>query len=136
MYVCTDRSVGGIDHAIRRRFMHVYCPPTPNLLKDHCKVEDDYSLEDFLSKLNNALNEVLKNKDLAIGHAVFLKSGLSISKWSYNELEKVLNYKIIPTIEEYCNGDNYKITQILGKQLPRRLKNGKFIAAMKEFISQ
>ena len=129
----SDRSVGGIDHAVRRRFMHIYCPPTPNLLKDLCAVSESFSLEDFLSNLNGKLLDVLKNKELAIGHAIFLKTKLGTSVWSLSELEILFNHKILPIIEEFCNGDQNKIVQIVGKSLSRRPRDEDFLNAMIEY---
>ncbi len=133
----SDRSVGGIDHAIRRRFMHIYCPPTPNMLKDNCTTEENFSLEDLLNKINGNLYKVLKNKELCIGHAVFLRSHIKdLNHWSFKEIETIFNHKILPTIEEFCNGDENKIVQIAGNQLSSRVTGDNFVKSLKGYTEQ
>lgn len=125
----SDRSVGGLDHAIRRRFLHFYCPANSSVLAGKYTFEG-FSLESLLDKLNLSLFEVLRNKDLAIGHGIFLNK----ASWDFDSLELVFNCSILPTIEEFCSGDENKVKQILTDSLSRRLKGVTFKDAILDYI--
>lgn len=134
----SDRTLGSIDHAVRRRFLNIYVPPNPQLLIDLVATEEDISLYDFLRKVNENLVTVLKNRELVLGHSVFLNENIKKDGkyyWPLEKLETLMNYKILPTIEEYCYGDEAKIKDILGESLPKRLHGEDFKAALVEFCS-
>ncbi len=134
----SDRSLGSLDFAIRRRFSFVYCPPDPLLLSDLCKADFDLSIPDFLRKLNQRLYEVLKNPELAIGHTLFLKTDKENTEkiiWSLENFTDLFNHKILPMIEEYCHGNINQLFSILGSELPKRLDGKEFIEAANNFIN-
>ena len=135
----SDRTIGSIDHALRRRFINIYCPPNESILIDLCPSDSFISLYDFLTKLNNNIVEQLRNKELKIGHAIFLTDNVKQNDgkyhWSYEKFEILFNYKILPTIEEYCYHSEEQIIDILGNKLPQRLSGNEFKSALEEFLS-
>ena len=135
----SDRTLGAVDFAIRRRFSFAYCPPDPLLLSENCDSEVDISLADFLRHLNNRMVDVLKNPELVIGHTFFMppnkKNGDKFF-WSADDLCRLFNHKILPMIEEFCHGNQSQLVAILGDQLPRRLPKDEFISELQRFINE
>lgn len=133
----SDRTIGSIDHALRRRFINIYCPPTPDVLIEVCKTECGISIADLLEKLNSKLVESHNNKELVIGHAIFFNDKLIDSNgayyWNNKNLEILFNYKILPMIEEYCFGDQEQINFLLGDNLPKRIIGEEFIREIQNF---
>lgn len=137
----TDRSIGNIDYALKRRFLEVYCGSNPSLLIDLCPIFSNISLADFLEKMNDNLLRVLKNKEMCIGHAIFLNDNYfnkdtNKFEWNLQRLEILFNYKILPLIEEYCSGNTDLIYQILGDDLPIRLSGKNFENAVMEYLKE
>ena len=105
---------------------------------DLTEMEGEVSLRDFLVKLNNKMLSVLKNRELVIGQAIFFNENYkqnSKYQWNFDRLETLFNGKILPIIEDYCYGDENKVIDILGEQLPERLKGNSFKAAFESFCS-
>ncbi len=94
----TDRSVGNIDYAVRRRFAFV------TLKADRQILVNEYGEESKQVQLFDAvftfLNDDKKHPDmdiddLMVGHSYFMAD-------DDNELKLKLEYEIIPLIREYC----------------------------------
>lgn len=133
----SDRSLGAMDFAIRRRFPTVYCPASPDLVTEFCISESELALGDFLRNLNNRLFCVLKNKELVIGHAFFLDKSLREGKkyqWSNHDLEMLFNYQILPMVEDFTKGNVSQLSEIFGENLLKRLQGEDFISAIETFI--
>lgn len=133
----SDRTLGSIDHALRRRFLNAYYPPTPDILIDLCPSDGFISLSDLLKKINNNLFRNLKNRELCIGHAIFLSDNVKRDDkyyWTFEKFEVLFNLKILPIIEEYCYGNENQIKDILGDDLPNRLQDSDFKNALLEFV--
>lgn len=134
----SDRTIGSIDHALRRRFINVYCPPDSNVLLDLCPQVDGISVHDLLKKINDNLLKTHKNRELVIGHALFLDENVKKDDnkyyWDINSLELLFNFKVLPMIEEFCYGNYSQIKSIIGESLPLRLSGTEFENAIKEFI--
>ena len=135
----TDKTLGTIDYAIKRRFADVYCPSEPSVLIDLCPSAGFISLCDFLTKLNANLLRATSSKDLAIGHAVFLSEHVKNSSdnkyyWSYEEFRQLYNYKILPIIEDYCSGNRSLIEDVVGNKLCGQLDSVGFYNAIKTFM--
>ena len=133
----TDRTIGILDYALKRRFLMVYCASNPQILTDLCSNNGFISLCDFLEKINNSLYENLKNREYCIGHAIFLndvyhENGKFV--WDFEKFEILFNYKILPLIEEYCYGQNDKVVEILGEDLCKRLSGDSFIESIQEYM--
>ena len=86
----TDRSIGHIDYAIRRRFVFESLYPNKNILNETSK--------NLFEKIEKLFNEYIApefNKDdVLIGHSYFITE-------SSEDLKENLEYKIKPLLIEY-----------------------------------
>lgn len=134
----TDRTIGSLDYALKRRFVEVYCPSNPSILMDLCPNNSFISLSEFLDRINQKLYETLNNREMCIGHAIFLNSKYKNDEnkyiWDFEKFELLFNCKILPTIEEYCYGNIEMINEIIGESLARRLSGQEFKEAIEEFL--
>jgi 5-methylcytosine-specific restriction protein B len=133
----SDRTIGSIDLAVRRRFLQLRCPPQPDVLIDLCPVIEGLSLADFLIRLNRNLLDVLKNREFQVGHTFFLDGHLkkgSQYEVGFNELEVIFNHRILPIIEEFCYGDDSQLISVLGSDLPGRQLGNYFKKSVLEFM--
>ena len=132
-----DKTLGTIDYALKRRFVDIYLPPNESELTDLVEIEEGISATDFLKKINTQLKAVLQNREFVIGQAVFYNDLLIEDgkfKWSLNKFENLMNYKIIPLIENYCNYDQNQVADIIGNKLTSRLSGDDFKAEIQNFI--
>jgi len=99
----TDRSVGHIDYAVRRRFAFYTLKSDVEAIKSYYnKIEDSQELETKAIELFNTICKFLEDKklsdldidDLMVGHSYFMAKNM-------NELRIKLEYEIIPLIREY-----------------------------------
>ncbi len=134
----SDRSIGNIDFAIKRRFSSVYTPSDPEMLIDICETDFGISCSDLLTKINFKLEEVLKDKELKIGHAIFLKEYVERDKlfiWNIENFELLFNFNILPMIEDYTRGNDSQMRNILGDKLPKRLSGEELINSLNEYLN-
>ena len=136
----TDKSVGSMDLALKRRFTELYCPPDPNVLLKLCPPENGFiSLTDFLRKLNKKLISVTKNREFVVGHALFLQDFVKkedgLFHWDYDKFQTLFNYKILPMVEDYCDYNFDQIKVVLGSELPNRLTDSEFKSALINFMN-
>lgn len=99
----TDRSVGSIDYAVRRRFAFYTLKADRKALDNYYSAKDGklkeiaidrYNrVEKFLSDKNNLSNDMEFN-DLMVGHSYFMAKTLK-------ELDLKWNYEIVPLLKEY-----------------------------------
>ena len=114
-----DRSVEGLDAALRRRFSFITVMPDPTTLSTNC---EGINLQELLTRINQRLERLL-DLDHTIGHA-FL--------WDVRGLEDLKNRfsnKVIPQLQEYFYGDWRKIGMVLGESFVQKVvlpANGKF----------
>ena len=103
----SDRSLTGLDIALRRRFTFVEMPPKAELLND-VSVEG-INIGKLLEVINQRI-EVLLDRDHCIGHANFmtLKKDPSLTN-----LAQIFKQKIIPQLQEYFFDDWSKINMVL-----------------------
>ena len=103
----SDRSLTGLDIALRRRFTFIEMPPKPELL-------NDISVEGLnigaLLKVMNQRIEVLLDRDHCIGHANFMSLK---NKPILEHLTEIFKQKIIPQLQEYFFDDWAKINLVL-----------------------
>lgn len=98
----TDRSVGSIDYALRRRFTFVTIKADPKVIENY--YSNNSSLQkDALNLFNNVNKFIEDNKacemdleDLKPGHSYYLAS-------DEDELEERWDYEILPLLVEYYN---------------------------------
>jgi 5-methylcytosine-specific restriction protein B len=108
-----DRSLAGLDIALRRRFTFEEMPPKPELLGD-INIFDEHgehgvNIEQMLSKMNARI-EVLLDRDHCLGHAYFmpLKNDKPIQKLAF-----IFRQQILPLLEEYFFEDWERIHWVL-----------------------
>ena len=103
----SDRSLTGLDIALRRRFTFVEMPPRPELLNG--VMVDGLDLGQLLKVINQRI-EVLLDRDHCIGHANFMSLK---DKPTLENLAEIFKQKIIPQLQEYFFDDWSKINLVL-----------------------
>jgi hypothetical protein len=107
-----DRSLAGLDLALRRRFTFSEMPPRPELLDD-VVIESDEEASINVGHLLRVMNQritVLLDRDHAIGHAYFmsLKDDPSLDR-----LATIFHNSILPLLQEYFFEDWQHIRWVL-----------------------
>lgn len=117
----SDRSLTGLDIALRRRFTFIEMPPKPEEIKDkngvlieiHGKDQNGDNVSVIVAELLKVMNqriEVLLDRDHCIGHANFM----SLRKQpTLENLAHIFKQKIIPQLQEYFFDDWSKISLVL-----------------------
>lgn len=134
----TDRTVGRIDFALKRRFYQIHFYPDYALLLDQVSIEgNEISVSDILTKINHRLVNTLNNREMVIGHAIFLNP---ISKnengkyiWSKKDFCNLFNYIILPIIADYCDNNAELINSIVSGSLLNEKTGADFYKALEEF---
>lgn len=116
----SDRSLTGLDIALRRRFTFIEMPPQPKEIKhedgelikisgkDKNGNDQQVIVADLLSVMNQRI-EVLLDRDHCIGHANFM----SLRKTpTLEHLAVIFKQKIIPQLQEYFFDDWSKINLV------------------------
>lgn len=100
----TDKSVGRIDAALRRRLDFIHVAPNYEVLENYYipRQNNVPNLVDGLKNLNKVLLSKL-SKHCLIGHTFFMKS--KDSPFTFNDLEKIWDRKIYPLLIEYFLDD-------------------------------
>jgi len=98
-----DRSLIGLDAALRRRFDFIELPPRPELLSTDI---DGINLQNFLSALNQRIQEK-DTRDHCIGHAYFMAAN------SFDDIQAVMRRKVIPQLQEYFHDRPTELTKLL-----------------------
>jgi 5-methylcytosine-specific restriction protein B len=102
-----DRSLSGLDIALRRRFSFREMPPRPELL-DAVMVEG-VSIGDVLRTINQRI-EVLLDRDHCLGHAYFMPL---LKDRSLERLGLIFRNQILPLLQEYFFEDWQRIQWVL-----------------------
>nr|WP_285836041.1 AAA family ATPase [Larsenimonas suaedae] len=102
-----DRSLSGLDIALRRRFVFREMPPRPELL-DHVTVAG-INVGDMLRTLNQRI-EVLLDRDHCLGHAYFMPL---IEAPELGRLALIVRTQILPLLQEYFFDDWQRIQWVL-----------------------
>lgn len=102
-----DRSLTGMDVALRRRFVFKAMPPRPDLL-DGIDVEG-IAIDRLLSVLNQRI-EALLDRDHCLGHAYFmpLRQTPTLAK-----LAEIFGNQVLPLLQEYFFDDWQRIQWVL-----------------------
>lgn len=136
----TDRQIALVDYALRRRFEFVYLKPDSDVLANYTNDRDlgGISILALFDRINQRIKENL-NEDFLIGQTYFMPPRIFDNKkgeyvWSMPELQRVINYSILPIIEEYCYGNRQMLTSILGPDLPSRLSGKDFKTALENYL--
>ena len=105
-----DRSLAGLDLALRRRFSFTEMPPQPELL-DQVEVEG-VNIGQMLRVMNQRIT-VLLDRDHTIGHAYFMPLQ---STPTLAGLADIFRQKILPLLQEYFFEDWERIRWVLNDQ--------------------
>lgn len=103
----SDRSLTGLDIALRRRFTFIEMPPQPKLLEG--VYVDGIDIKRLLTVINQRI-EALLDRDHCIGHANFMHLK---EQPTLNNLSAIFKQKIIPQLQEYFFDDWAKINLVL-----------------------
>ena len=105
-----DRSLAGLDIALRRRFVFKEMMPNPALLNS--VVIEGINIGRLLVVMNQRI-EVLLDRDHCLGHAYFmsLKSGDALQ-----QLEVIFRNQVLPLLQEYFFEDWERISWVLNDQ--------------------
>lgn len=137
----TDRTVGRIDFAIKRRFYQIYFGVDYDLLIDKVFMRDNvFSVPDFLKKINDNSASILNNREMILGHALFLKDFAFSSIddcwiWDVEDFSTLFNFSLLPIIDDYCNGNPDLLRGIVGEDLQGNLVGEEFLEAVLRFLS-
>lgn len=93
----TDRSVGSVDYAIRRRFAFVTLKSDPNIVETKSSKKALDLFNAVQTFINNNRESELDIADLQIGHSYFLVNKNDKGE----ELEQRWKYEILPLLREY-----------------------------------
>lgn len=105
-----DRSLAGLDIALRRRFTFREMPPKPELLSG---VEvQGVAIGELLATMNQRI-EVLLNRDHCIGHAYFMEMESDFNKRNLTELAAIFQQRVLPLLQEYFFEDWQRIGWVL-----------------------
>jgi 5-methylcytosine-specific restriction protein B len=102
-----DRSLAGLDVALRRRFEFVEMLPDLNALAGI--VVDGVPMDALLSTMNRRI-EVLLGRDYMLGHANFMRLRDSPS---IDTLAGIFRHQVLPLLQEYFFEDWQKIAWVL-----------------------
>lgn len=108
-----DRSLAGLDIALRRRFTFREMPPRPDELKG--VMVEGISLEALLHVMNQRI-EILLDRDHCLGHAYFMDMKIDASKRTLAQLALIFRQKILPLLQEYFFEDWERIGWVLNDQ--------------------
>lgn len=118
-----DRSLAGLDIALRRRFTFKEMAPKPELL-DNIYVESVIDIGQLLRKMNERI-EVLLDRDHCLGHAYFMTFTEANPKKVYrlDDLAFIFRQQILPLLQEYFFEDWERISWVLNDQQKKDTKN-------------
>jgi 5-methylcytosine-specific restriction enzyme B len=102
-----DRSLAGLDLALRRRFVFREMPPLPELL-DNVEIEG-LNIGQLMRVMNQRI-EVLLDRDHRLGHAYFMP--LKEDR-TFTRLERIFRNQIMPLLQEYFFEDWERISWVL-----------------------
>lgn len=120
-----DRSLAGLDIALRRRFVFREMPPRPELLDDIEVAE--LNIGQLLRVMNQRI-EVLLDRDHCLGHAYFMPLKKDSSQ---ARLELIFRNQILPLLQEYFFEDWQRIAWVLNDH--RKAPNDQFIQERTSF---
>lgn len=97
----TDRSVGSLDYALRRRFAFVTIEASEEVLREYYKRHPNDDVKDEACKRFDKVREFLEGcklemdvNDLMVGHSFFMAN-------SMDEFERKWKYEVLPLLDEY-----------------------------------
>lgn len=114
-----DRSLSGLDIALRRRFTFIEMLPQPELLDDVVirHEEGDIQVGNLLRVINQRI-EVLLDRDHCLGHAWFMPLHATPT---LPTLASIFKNQVIPLLQEYFFEDWQRINWVLNGHHPDRI---------------
>ncbi len=103
----SDRSLAGLDIALRRRFVFKEMPPKPELLDE--VIVEGINVGELLRVMNQRI-EVLLGRDYCLGHAYFMSL---TNESSLGDLAGIFKKQIFPLLQEYFFEDWQRIQWVL-----------------------
>ena len=123
-----DRSLAGLDVALRRRFEFVEMLPDSGALQD-ASVEG-IALDALLDSMNRRI-EVLLGRDYMLGHAYFMPL---VSSPTLKGLAGVFRKQVLPLLQEYFFEDWQKIAWVLNDH--RKPENLRFVQQLSSGVGE
>ncbi|MEV3814787.1 AAA family ATPase [Aeromonas salmonicida] len=108
-----DRSLAGLDIALRRRFVFEEMPPRAELLNGVVIEDEEHKVD--VGRLLHTLNqriEVLLDRDHCLGHAYFMPLKAA-AKPTLAQLGYIFQHQILPLLQEYFFEDWQRIAWVL-----------------------
>jgi len=120
-----DRSLAGLDIALRRRFVFEEMPPRPDLL-DEVEIEENGSSVNIgaLLRVMNQRIELLLDRDHCLGHAYFMPLN---DEPTLERLGAIFQHQVLPLLQEYFFEDWQRIAWVLNDH--RKGKADQFLQA-------
>jgi hypothetical protein len=115
-----DRSLVGMDMAMRRRFDFIELVPNPETLRaivieiQNGQTKTTLNLGDFLEILNERI-AAKDTRDHAVGHAYLLEIEKMKPEGRFGGLQRIMRNKIIPQLRENFIGRQDDLREILSK---------------------
>lgn len=105
-----DRVIALIDYALRRRFYFKNFGPDYNILSNWFKHHRSKLSNDLIVTLKNINRKITEKlgKEFRIGHTYFMIENLDVQK-----LKRVLDYAIIPLVNEYFFGNEGNVDKFV-----------------------
>ncbi|MED3662351.1 AAA family ATPase [Ureibacillus terrenus] len=140
----SDRSIAILDNAIRRRFAFVKLFPNYEVVKEYSDVQGlGVDISRLYKMINKRIYNTLNDEELLLGQSYFLPNFVERDpvtgkiKWSPKLLRLVINYTVLPILEEYTYGNKNDLQNILGEAIPERIyDDNEFLEAIKEFFPE
>lgn len=124
----SDRSLTGLDIALRRRFMFKEMPPRPELLAE--AIVEGISIQSLLTVMNQRI-EALLDREHCLGHAYFLPL---LEDNSLTCLASIFEHQILPLLKEYFFEDWERIGWVLNDHR-KRLTDNCFVIHAKSTVA-
>ncbi|WP_298209334.1 AAA family ATPase [Acidovorax sp.] len=117
-----DRSLTGLDVALRRRFVFHEMPPRPDLLDDvTVSGLDGVTMGQMLHSMNQRI-EALLDRDHCLGHAYFMPLRKTAT---LEQLGSIFRNQVLPLLQEYFFDDWQRIQWVLNDH--RKAKEHQFV---------
>ncbi|MEK4654397.1 McrB family protein [Niallia sp. FSL W8-0954] len=135
-----DRSIAILDNAIRRRFAFIKLFPNYDIVRELSDVEElGIDVSRLYRSINKKILDTLNDEELLLGQSYFLPNFAEKDQstnrilWSKKLVKYVINYNVLPILEEYTYGNKNDLQNILGEKIPDRIyEDDEFIEAIVE----
>jgi len=123
----SDRSLTGLDIALRRRFVFKEMPPRPELLAE--AIVEGITIQSLLTVMNQRI-EALLDREHCLGHAYFLPL---LEDSSLTCLARIFEHQVLPLLKEYFFEDWERIGWVLNDH--RKTPANRFVIPTKSTVA-